>query len=187
MGNTDYKKIIIYALILVVLIFVSIYGYKKLTQENSVGQTTELKLENEVKTATNFTVYTAEEEKVRMLDFKEKPIVVNFWATWCGPCKVELPSFEELYKEYGDRVQFMMVNLTDGKQEKKEDVQGFISKHNYTFPVFFDTNRTAYNTYNLYQIPKTLFVDKDGNLVYSHTGAMSKSTIENYIKYLIGE
>ena len=81
---------------------------------------------------------TASEEKVRMLDFKGKPIVVNLWATWCGPCKVELPSFEELYQEYGDRVQFMMVNLTDGKQEKKEDVQGFISKRNYTFPVFFN-------------------------------------------------
>lgn len=188
MGSTDYKKIIILIIILVVLIFAAVQGYKTLSSDYSNSQLgQDLQLEEQIKKATNFTVYTADGEKVRMLDYKGKPIVVNFWATWCGPCKVELPAFEDLYQQYGEQVQFMMVNLTDGLQEKKEDVQGFVSSRKYTFPVFFDTQQTAYDLYNLQNIPKTIFVDKNGNLIYSHTGAMSKSLIEQYIKYLIGE
>ena len=183
MGNSDYKKIIIFAIIFILLIIISVFAYTNLTKDYETSSlNSELKFENKIERAKNFTVFTYEEEKVRMLDFKGKPIVVNFWATWCGPCRVELPAFEELYKEYGDRVQFMMVNLTDGKDEVKDTVQNFVNKGKYTFPVFFDLNQAAYNTYNLFQIPRTLFVDKNGNLVYSHLGAMSKSTIESYIK-----
>ncbi|MBP3544577.1 MAG: TlpA family protein disulfide reductase, partial [Lachnospiraceae bacterium] len=67
--------------------------------------------------APDFTVIDAEGNEVKLSDMRGKPVVVNFWASWCGPCKMEMPEFEEVYKELGDEVHFMMVNLTDGWQE----------------------------------------------------------------------
>lgn len=184
MEETNYLKIIIYVVVFILLIVISVGCYNRLTQDyETQGVETEEKIEK----ATGFSVVNQKNETVKLYDFRGKPVVVNFWATWCGPCKVELPAFERLYKKYGEQVQFMMVNLTDGAKEKKEDVEAFVTKNKYKFPVFFDTKRSAYNAYSLYSIPKTIFVDAKGNLIKSHTGAMSESTIESYIKLLLGE
>ena len=132
--------------------------------------------------AMDFTVYTQEKTAVKLSDFYGKPIVVNFWATWCGPCKSELPAFEALYNEYKDEVNFLMVNLTDGAQETIPGVTDFITKNSYTFPVYFDTEMDAAITYGVYSIPATLFIDADGNIVASQLGAMSENTLKNYIE-----
>lgn len=135
--------------------------------------------------AMDFTVYTENGTPVKLSDFYGKPIVVNFWATWCGPCKSELPAFETLYNEYKDEINFLMINLTDGAQETIPGVKDFISKNNYTFPVYFDTEMNAALTYGVYSIPATLFIDADGNIVASQLGAMSENALKNYIKTLL--
>lgn len=135
--------------------------------------------------AMDFTVYTEDGTAVKLSDFYGKPIVVNFWATWCGPCKSELPAFDALYNEYNDEISFMMVNLTDGAQETVSGVSDFINKNNYTFPVYFDTEMDAAITYGVYSIPATLFIDADGNIVASQLGAMSEDTLRNYIKTIL--
>ncbi len=137
--------------------------------------------------AMDFTVYTEDGTAVKLSDFYGKPIVVNFWATWCGPCKSELPAFDALYNEYNDEISFMMVNLTDGAQETVDSVTDFINKNNYTFPVYYDTEMNAAITYGVYSIPATLFIDADGNIVASQLGAMSEDTLKNYIKTLLNE
>ncbi len=134
--------------------------------------------------AMNFTVYDESGNPVNLSDFYGKPIVVNFWATWCGPCKSELPAFETLYQEYYD-VQFLMVNLTDGAQETVDGVSQFLVDNDYHFPVYFDTQADAALTYSVYSIPATLFIDADGNIVASHLGAMSEDTLRNYIENLL--
>lgn len=134
--------------------------------------------------AMNFTVYTEDGTAVKLSDFYGKPIVVNFWATWCGPCKSELPAFDTLSNEYKDEITFMMVNLTDGAQETVSGVKDFITKNNYTFPVYYDTEMNAAITYGVYSIPATLFIDADGNIVASQLGAMSEDTLKNYIETL---
>ena len=135
--------------------------------------------------AMDFIVYMQDGTSVNLSDFYGKPIVVNFWATWCGPCKSELPAFETLYNEYGEDVNFMMVNLTDGAQETVSGVSDFVTENNYHFPVYFDTDVDAAMTYSVYSIPATLFIDADGNIVASHMGAMSESTLRNYIENLM--
>lgn len=132
--------------------------------------------------ALDFTVYTKDGSVVKLSDFYGKPIVVNFWATWCGPCKSELPAFEKLYNEYGENIAFLMVNLTDGAQETISGVTDFITKNNYTFPVYYDTELNAASTYGVYSIPATLFIDADGNIVASQLGAMSEQALKNYIE-----
>ena len=185
----EYIKLIIYFLIFIVLIVISVKGYNHLIKEYSMEQEipNQIQEETEIQKASDFTLTDMNGDKVSLSDYTGKPIVVNFWATWCGPCKMELPAFDELYKKYNGQVEFMMVNLTDGYQETVEGVKSFVSENGYEFPIFFDTELSASTAYNLYSIPRTIFVDKDGNLVNSHTGAMSESTLKQYIELLIGE
>lgn len=94
---------------------------------------------------------------IRLSDFLGKPVIVNFWASWCGPCQSEMPDFDTFYTEYGDDIVFMMVNLTDGSRETKESAQKFIDENGYSFPVYFDTDLNGASTYGASSIPATYF------------------------------
>ncbi|MGM9596369.1 MAG: TlpA family protein disulfide reductase [Eubacteriales bacterium] len=135
----------------------------------------------------DFTVLDSDGNEVRLSDFAGEPIVINFWATWCPPCRAELPDFNEMYTKYGNDVNFLMVNLTDGISETIEGVKSFVSQEGYTFPVYYDTQSDASSTYSVYSIPLTLFIDKSGNIVGNHVGAMSGQTLESYLLRLLGQ
>ncbi len=127
--------------------------------------------------APDFTVFDAEGKEHKLSDFEGKPVILNFWASWCGPCKSEMPDFEEVYLEYQDKIHFLMVNLTDGYQETIESAQNLILERGYTFPVYFDTKLEAANAYYVYSIPQTYFIDGDGNLVAYAQSAISKEIL----------
>ncbi len=135
--------------------------------------------------ANDFSVYDVYNNKVYLSDFTGKPTVVNFWATWCGYCVRELPYFENSYKKYGDKVNFLMVNMTDGDRETLSKATDFVKKYAYTFPAYYDRDRSAHNAYSVRSIPITLFLDKDGNLIKTQYGAMDSSELEFYIEDLI--
>ena len=80
-----------------------------------------------------------------------------------------------------------MVNLTDGYNDTEDGVKQFVKENNYEFPLYFDTEYSATYTYNIYSIPQTLFIDKNGNILKSYTGMLNKQTLEKYIKNLKGE
>lgn len=135
----------------------------------------------QAQTAPDVTVYTADGTAVKLSDFKGKPVVLNFWASWCGPCKSEMPAFEAAYQAQGDDIQFLMVNLTDGVSETVETASAFIAGTGYTFPVFYDTSAAANQAYDVSAIPATFFIDADGCIIDSHTGALDAATLENYL------
>ena len=137
--------------------------------------------------ADDFTVYTEDNTPVRLSDKFGTPIVLNFWATWCGPCKLELPYFDAYAQEYGGRIEFMMINLTDGQRDTVTSVSQFVAENRYTFPVYFDTTLEAANVYGAYSIPLTIFIRSDGTVMTSHTGAMDESTLGAYLESLIKE
>lgn len=141
--------------------------------------------DGELDTAPDFTVLDKDGNSISLSDNFGKPLVVNFWATWCPPCIAELPAFDDLYEKYGDQVTFMMVNMTDGYQEKLNDVKSFIKDNEYSFPVYFDTEYNAANAYFVNSIPKTIFINENGELSDTHLGAMSEHTLEDYINDLI--
>lgn len=128
--------------------------------------------------APDFTVYDADGNEVKLSDFFGRPIVVNFWATWCSPCKREMPSFERMYEKYGEDVVFLMVNLTDGYQDTVKKASDFVEKNGYTFPVYFDTKYDAAITYAVNSIPMSLFIDARGEISRSHVGMISESVLE---------
>ena len=138
-------------------------------------------------TAPDFTVFDKDGKPVRLSEMFGRPVVINFWATWCPPCKREMPDFEKLYKEYGDRVVFMMVNLTDGHRDTVEGTKRFVSGKGYTFPVYFDTQDSGGSAYHIVSIPQTVFIDRNGNVYKTHIGAMNEATLRLYIDALLGE
>ncbi len=137
--------------------------------------------------APDFTVLNERGQSVQLSDYHGKPVVVNFWATWCTPCQSELPAFESAYEEYKKDIQFMMVNLTTKEDAlgSVSDIKDFINERGYDFPVYFDTKGEASNAYDTSAIPVTLFIDKKGDLVYQHVGAMTEMQLIQFIeKYL---
>lgn len=137
-------------------------------------------------TAPDFTVLDKDGNTVRLSEKFGKPIVINFWATWCPPCKQELPDVDKLCKEYGDRVVFMMVNLTDGYRDTVDGTKRFVSGKGYTFPVYFDTKDNAASAYNVSSIPQTTFIDAKGNIYTTRIGAMNEATLRIYLNALLG-
>ncbi|MEG0616433.1 MAG: TlpA disulfide reductase family protein [Oscillospiraceae bacterium] len=133
--------------------------------------------------AVDFTVTNKDGQEVKLSDYSGKAMIVNFWASWCGPCKSEMKSFNDAYKKYGTDIEFMMVNMTDGNRETVDIANKYIVKQGYTFPVYFDTmEQNAAVTYGITSIPSTLFIDKEGKIVAGVTGAMDEKSLDEHIQ-----
>lgn len=160
-------------------------GYRLLQEEFSPSSGTTSSA-NDAMLAPDFTVIDTAGSEVKLSESFGKPIVLNFWATWCGPCKSELPAFDAAYAAYGQEIEFMMINLTDGQRETVEIVKSFVSENGYSFPVYYDTAYSAANAYGVYSVPLTVFIAEDGTIQNAQIGAMSADTLEQYIQDLLG-
>ena len=136
---------------------------------------------DEAAKAIDFTVQDKDGNSVALYSKIGKPIVINFWASWCSPCKAELPDFQLAYEEYGQEVEFMMVNLTDGRSETVEGASGFINAQGYTFPVYYDVNQEGAMAYYVASIPTTYFIDAEGNIVAYAQGMLDYETLKQGI------
>lgn len=156
------------------------YGGSNLMQRSETQDNTAE--ENEY-AAPDFTVLDNTGREVRLSDYRGKPVVLNFWATWCYYCKVEMPDFDKAFEKYPD-VQFLMVNATDGVQETMESAKKYIEQEGFGFDVFFDTKLEAVNAYYVTGFPSTFFIDEDGNLVTRGSGMLDFETLEKGIKMI---
>ena len=183
-------------LLIIVLVFVLVLGgatvlYRELGQnvaadqlEVQQPQQTDKNEANEGRQAPkapDFTVYDAQGNEVHLTDFIGKPVVLNFWASWCGPCKMEMPDFHEKYLELDGEVQFLMINMTDGSRETVKTASEFIVDSGYKFPVFYDTQLDAASAYGAYSLPTTFFIDDEGYAITKATGAISAETLQRGI------
>lgn len=182
-------------LLIIILVFALLIGgatllYRQLGQNITAerlltqaaqqeGSNDESETEQKTK-APDFTVYDAEGNEVHLSDYVGKPIVLNFWASWCGPCQMEMPDFHEKYLVLSEEVNFLMVNMTTGR-ETMESASAFVEKNEYSFPVFYDINSDAALTYGAYSLPTTFFIDADGYAVAQATGAIDAETLQKGI------
>ena len=183
--NQSTYKLIVTLLVLVIIIGGGMLLYRNLGQNVDLGEAvpTESISEN---AAPDFTVTDADGNEVKLSDFRGKGVVLNFWASWCGPCKSEMPHFQEAYEQYGEEVQFLMVNMSTAFGDSRSDAEQVLTDGGYTFPVYYDTNAECAYGYGVTGIPMTFFIDKNGNLVSGKTGMISMADLERRIQTILG-
>lgn len=181
------KKISSIFLVLV-LSFVLVGCGEKATESSDGGSLKEEETNKELAKgvdAPDFTAELVEGGEITLSKQNGKIVLLNFWATWCGPCKRELPAFNNMHAKYGNDVQFMMVNLTDGSVDTVDGVKSFVSDNGYSFPLFLDVEYQCMGAYSISGIPRTIFIASDGNIVYEQVGAISEENLELYTQGLI--
>lgn len=195
----DKKKFLILTIVLVALIVVSavLYnffkdkiGQEQMPQTNSQNQSQnddKKEEEKEPVPAPDFTVYDKDGNEMTLSSLKGKPVVLNFWASWCGPCKIEMKDFEEAYSNYKDDIHFAMVNLTDGRRETVKTASKYIEQNGYSFPVYYDTDIDAANKYRVYSVPSTYFINSEGELVGYVNGLIQPETLQKGIDMITTE
>ncbi|WP_066640130.1 TlpA family protein disulfide reductase [Desulfolucanica intricata] len=142
------------------------------------------KQEDEKFPAPDFTVFNAQGNEVNLSDFAGTPVVLNFWASWCPPCKSEMPHFNKVYAEVKDNIAFMMVDAVDGQRETQAKGQMYIAEQGYSFPIYFDNEQDAAYAYGISSIPTTLFIDADGNIITAYQGAIDEETLRTAINLI---
>ncbi|HOV40686.1 MAG TPA: TlpA disulfide reductase family protein [Oscillospiraceae bacterium] len=190
----DKIKVFLIAAAIVLMIGASYYFYQKLSEkelsENSNTSSeisTESQTSSSEQSAPDFKVYDADGNSVNFSSFVGKPVVINFWASWCGPCQSELPYFQKAYEAYGKDVNFLMVSLTGNGNDSIDSVKYIISENNYTFPVYYDNDNEAAIQYGIRSIPMSCFIDENGNIQNVHIGAMQEETLMSAVNELISK
>jgi cytochrome c biogenesis protein CcmG/thiol:disulfide interchange protein DsbE len=147
------------------------------------------------KSAPQFTLPTLSDGVLSSDDLKGRPLVVNFWASWCLPCREEAPTFRAKYEKYkGQQVQFLGVNV----QDSKEDARAFVDEFDLTFPSVRDTNLKLHNSFGVRGLPETFFIDhtytfraigsgkEDTQQAgFKILGAIEPALLESQIRYLL--
>ena len=168
------KKIIapVLLLTLMMVMIVQATGTDEDKEENaslSTGLSVGLK-------APDFELENLAGEKVKLSDFLGKKVMLNFWATWCPPCKAEIPDMQKLHLEEGDDIVILAVNI-----DTENDVAGFAKQMNVTFPILLDKENNVNKTYQIISIPTSYFINEKGLIQNKHIGAMDIKTMRKFM------
>ena len=150
------------------------------------GETVPETTEAPRKHAPDFTFYDYDGNAYTLADFEGKPVILNFWASWCTPCKMEMPDIQAKFDEYGDDIHFVILNMTDGYQETVESAKKLIDKEGYTFPVYYDKDTAGALTMGVGAVPITFFIDSEGYFEAYFQGAMPADVLQSGIDILLG-
>ena len=123
---------------------------------------------SENKVAKNFTLKNVQGEAVSLSQYRGKVVILNFWATWCPPCREEMPSMERLYQKYkGQDLVMLAVNVDDNS---KQAVSKFLKRTPYSFPILLDRDSKVQNVYGVFRFPESFIIDRNGVVVTKIVG-----------------
>ena len=133
------------------------------------------------------TVYAADGQPKKLSEIAAgKPLVINFWATWCPYCVQEMPDFQGIYHDYGDRVSFAFVDSTDGRRETKEAAQGWLAENGLDdLPAYYDTDLDATATFGARSLPTTAIVSADGDILMVKSGRINATSMRSALDTLV--
>jgi peroxiredoxin len=141
---------------------------------------------SKAKIAPDFALRSLDGRSLKLSHFRGKAVLLNFWATWCAPCRVEMPWLVEFYKQYQSRgLEIVGVSMDDAGQETA--VAEVIKERNVNYPILIGNNEVADLYGGLRFLPQTLFIDREGNIVRTMYGIKSKDDFEQSIKEFVGE
>lgn len=132
--------------------------------------------------APDFELKTLAGDTLRLSDFKGQPVLVNFWATWCGPCRAEFPDFQEAHVDNADNLVIIGVNSTSADQ--RELVDDFVAEMGATFPIVLDETGETVKLYRVLGLPTSVFIDRNGIVNELFTGPINKAYIESKLSEL---
>ena len=143
---------------------VFIFAVFLLTGCNNSTSEPQVTVENSAdKIAPDFTLTDMDGQQVSLSQFRGKVVILNFWATWCPPCREEMPSMEKLYRDYKDKGLVMLaVNVDDNGRKA---VEKMLHKTPYTFPILLDNKQVAQKTYGVFRFPESFIIDRNGVVV----------------------
>lgn len=132
----------------------------------------------------NFTLDANNGKEVSLSDYAGKVVVLNFWASWCPPCKKEMPDFQKLHEEFkdSDKVAVLMLNQTDGQRETREKADAFLSENSYTMLNLYDEGQVGFSIFGIQSLPTTVVLDKDGRLSNYVLGTTDYDTVAKMIE-----
>lgn len=132
--------------------------------------------------APNFTLVLLDGKNFLLSEHKGKPILINFFASWCLPCREEMPVIEKIVREYQPKgVVFLGIAVDDTEEKMKE----FMARYGATFPVGLDKTAAVQKSFGLYGIPTTYFIDKQGVINYFHSGGVTEELLRHEIDKLL--
>jgi peroxiredoxin len=127
--------------------------------------------------APDFKLETLSGERIQLSELRGKPVLINFWATWCGPCIEEMPTIEKYYDQYKNDIRVLAVN----DDEPLADVEKFVSDQGLTFDILLDPGAKVQSLYRLRGYPTSFIVDSEGIVRVQHIGPMSEKQLEGYL------
>lgn len=170
------KKSIISAAVLLILLGVAFYFNMNKAESVDVKPLAGYK-------APEFTIQDMEGNTLHLADLKGKPVFINFWASWCPPCRAEMPHIQAAYEKYGDKIQFIMINTIE--QDTMEDLKAYLAEAKLTFPIYLDEKSLVNQLYQVPGWPTSLFINKKGIIVDRLTRPMTAEMTESLMQSIL--
>jgi cytochrome c biogenesis protein CcmG/thiol:disulfide interchange protein DsbE len=172
-------------IIFVLFMFISsiaMFGCQKSESREIAGEPEQYKpKKSETTKAPDFTLKTTDGKELKLTDYKGKLVILDFWATWCGPCRRGIPDLIEIQKEYKDDIVIIGISL-DRLTGTEKDLIPFMKEFKINYPVVIGTESVTKSYGGIQSIPTSFVLDRKGNVIDYHVGLVPKSTYINVIK-----
>jgi peroxiredoxin len=182
-GNHLKLKPVILTLIFAGLIGLALYTSQKESEEAKKQIPAELNTGLKPGSmAPDFTLNTLEGKQISFKEYRGKKVILNFWATWCPPCREEMPEMQKFYQDYKQKdVEILAVNL-EYSETKPEKIRDFVKEYELEFPIPLDEKNTTGKQFRAVSIPTSYFIDEEGTITKMHIGPMDYEFMEDEIQ-----